>query len=399
MTSDTLGRVRRASTRLFAFRTSLSRRSVLLMLPLIVLAACNVNQPNNPTPTVEILISPTATPTHTPSPEATITPEATLTQPVVTQGPIVIVTVPPNDVPNAPTLVVTVAPPETPTPWVYVIQAGDNLGLILGKQPWGYNGFDPAIQQAVVRLNNMFSADILPPTGSELLIPQRTWTPIPEGNDMTQIAGASAGCSTVAGNLCLPGNPIVDCYTVKDKDTILGIREQFNTTLETLSALNPNLNWGGCVFTEASGGPNCAPFITVNQCVRVPFPTPTPVPTSTPSGSETPTATPTRVAAVLVYPPSGVLAPAGTFELQWVSAGILASDQVYLVEVQDVTAATEPWRQTTRDTSMELPGSLIPSDGQAHQFQWRVTVVNQNEAGVAMNDGQGSWRPFQWQSR
>lgn len=378
----------------------LPTRVLLYAVPLILLAACNIDQPNNPTPTVEILISATATATRTPTPEASLTPTFTASPQINMQTPIVIVSAAPNNVPNIPTAPVTVAPLETPTPWTYIIKEGDTLAGILAIQPWGYNGFDSAIQRAVVQLNNMISPDIIPPPGTELLIPQVTWTPIPEGVELTQAAMGSIGCSGTAGTLCVPEGTVFDCYTTEAGDTMIEISINYSASFELLSNLNRNLNWGGCNFTNPTGGPNCNPPIGIDQCIMVPLPTGTPVPTSTLTGSETPTATPTRAAARLIYPADGAIMSGGTFRLDWVSAGLLASDQVYLIEVQDVTAGTPPWLQVTRDNSLDLPGTLVPSDGQTHQFQWRVTVVKKDPAGTyAMSDGQGTWRPFQWQSR
>lgn len=371
----------------------------LYIVPLLLLAACNIDQPNNPTPTVEVLISATATATRTPTPEASRTPTFTASPQINMQTPIVVVTQAPDNVPNIPTIPVTAAPLETPTPWTYVIKQGDDLAGILFQQPWGYNGFDPAIQRAVAQLNGMISPDIIPPPGTELLIPQRTWTPVPEGSDMTQTAIASMGGAS-AGGFFVPEGTLFGCYTTEEGDTLNEIAANFSVSFELLSALNPNLNWGGCVFTNPTGGPNCNPLIGVNQCIQVPLPTAVPSFTPTASGSETPTPTPTRAAAQLISPPEGMIMPGGTFRLDWVSAGLLSADQVYLVEVQDVTAATEPRYFVTRENSLDLPGDLVPSDGQTHQFQWRVTVVKKNPEGTyATSDGQGPWRPFQWQSR
>src|SRR5688500_7412261 len=91
-------------------------RVLLYAVPLILLAACNIDQPNNPTPTVEILISGTPTATRTPTPEASLTPTFTASPQINMQTPIVIVTAVPNNVPNIPVVPVTAAPLETPTP-------------------------------------------------------------------------------------------------------------------------------------------------------------------------------------------------------------------------------------------------------------------------------------------
>jgi hypothetical protein len=133
-------------------------------------------------------------------------------------------------------------------------------------------------------------------------------------------------------------------------------------------------------------------------CVNVPLPTPTPIPSPTPSGSETATPTPTFAPARGIFPPNGAIAPANSLTLQWVSVGELRENDVYLIEVQDLTN-TSQWLQVTRQNSVILPDTLIPTDGQAHQFQWRVSVAQQVNGIYNYVGGVGAWRNFQWQSR
>ncbi len=363
-----------------------------LLCAISTLAACNMNVEPNETPTPERLITETITPSLTPSPTlTTATPSPTVEA-------LVIVTEPPQPpVINQPTL--EPSPISTEGPYSYVIQPNDTLGYILQLQPWGYPPYDQGVISSVVTINGLASADFLPPPGTELLIPRRTATPIPEGIELTLTVDASLGLGERIGNTTLPQGASAGCYTVAENDTIVGIAERFNTTLEIMSQLNQNLNWFGCQFDQYSGGPSCNVFITIGQCINVPLPTPTPIPTSTPSGNETATPTPTYAPARLVYPPSGAVAPATIFELQWVSAGILKPGEVYLVEVQDTTNSQQ-WLQVTKQTSIMLPESLIPSDGQPHQIQWRVTIATANSAGIYNYiGGVGQWRTFQWQSR
>lgn len=375
-------------------------RTLAVLPVLILLAACNINTPIEVTPTVEVLMTDTPTPdiTLTPSPTPDFTP--TLTQAVIMLTPVQIATQPPVAPENQPTV-----PPQLPTegPYVHVIKEGETLGYILQLQPWGYPPFDPAIIQTVLAINpDMRSADILPPPGTELLIPRRTPTPVPVGLEMTQTVVARMGLETIGNGLAVPPGTTFGCHDVEEGDTIVGIADIYNTSLEMLSALNQNLNWAGCNFTQFSGGPSCNPLISIGQCINVPLPTPTPVPTATPSGNETATPTPTFAPARPVYPPEGAVAPAGIFALQWVSVGILRESEFYLVELQDVTPGitAQPWLQVTRETSIMLPASLIPADGQTHQFQWRVSVARQDASGAyAYIGGIGAWRNFQWQSR
>jgi len=131
----------------------------------------------------------------------------------------------------------------------------------------------------------------------------------------------------------------------------------------------------------------------------VPAPTPTLTLSPTPSGRETATPTPTFPAPSMIYPPEGGIAPPGVVRLYWVGVGVLSANDYYLVQVLDVTSNRE-FNQVTKDTSMELPETMIPSDGQRHIINWRVAVATPNENGVYRPiSGAGPVRSFQWQSR
>jgi hypothetical protein len=190
---------------------------------------------------------------------------------------------------------------------------------------------------------------------------------------------------------------------VEEGDVPVGIAEEYNTTLEILSMNNPQLNWGGCNFTLLSGGPDCRPNLQPDQCINVPLPTPTPAPTQTPSGDETATPTPTFAPPRIVSPQEGVTLSAGRVSLSWATAGILAPDETYLIEVVDRTLNSEPWVRTTRSHSIPLDESLIPTSGSTHTIEWRVTVVQEtpgDEANtVQFVGGSGNWHTFYWQSR
>jgi hypothetical protein len=368
----------------------------LVSLGLIV-AACNMNNPNV-SPTAEILISDTPTLAVSPSATASATPSVTATQAIV-EVPVLVASPIPSQPPDSvgPTLEVPPTVSEEPF-YRYTIGEQETLGYILQLQPWGYPPYDPAIIRAVVELNdNITNADILPPPGSEILIPKRTPTPIPEGIELTEAAANQRGESIAGGQVFAPGQQF-GCYEVQEGDTLVGIMERFDTTLEVLSQQNPNLGWFGCDFTNPSGGPSCSPNITLGQCVTVPFPTSTPVPTTTPSGNETATPTPTHPPARTFYPPQGAIAP-GRVELQWVSVGILQPSEVYLIEISDRTTNTQS-HYVTRNTRYTLPDSAIPTDGQQHSIDWRVTVAVQNPDGTYTTvGGLGNWRTFNWQSR
>lgn len=376
---------------------NISPRLILTLITVVgIVTACNITNPELPTPTVEVLQ--TDTPTQQPSPTLSPTPQ-TLPSPTVEEDTIDIVinTPPPQPTPDT-TSQPEVVPTDTPGPWEYTIRENDTLGVIVARQPWGYPPFDTGAMAAIVNLNpNVPNVDTLPPIGSTILIPQRTATPIPEGIELTQTVDAQIGVDRV-GSVVLAEGAQVDCHYVQENETIIGIADRYNTTLEVLSQLNQSLNWGVCQFSEFSGGEGCNVLIFENQCIRVPLPTPTPAPTSTLTGLETATPTPTYQPPRPVFPPDGAFAPPGVFDLYWVGSRVLKPDERYLVEFQD-TSNGSSWNQVTADTSIQIDRNRIPSDGTTHTIQWRVTVVQRDGNGVRIIGGLSDWRTFNWQSR
>jgi hypothetical protein len=267
----------------------------------------------------------------------------------------------------------------------YVIQPGDTLIDILRQPPFNYS--DLSVITLVVRLNpTMPDADRLPPPGTTILIPLPTIAP-------TQPGQTGANVAVVQPQI---GGVIVQ-HAVVEGETILGIAEQYRTTLRVLRELNPAVAFIGCDFSNPSGGPDCTVLLEVGQPINVPAPTPTPTLSPTPSGSETPTPTPTFAAPRISFPPLDAVINAATpFTLQWVSSGFLETQQVYLVQVEDVTSGTV-YNDITTATSYRLPVSLVPPAGQSHQFRWRVSVAQLDSSGrYEIVGGQGDWRTFTW---
>ena len=171
------------------------KQILILIMAAGVLAACNINAPL-PTPTVESLVTETATPDVSPTETPTATATMTLTAPpapttALPEIEVIVDTIAP--VPTEGPAPVTAMPSPTRTPWVYTIQSEDTLGYIIQLQPWGYR-YSLDVMQAVVNANdNMTSIDLLPPAGSQIVIPFRTATPIPEGLELTQTAAAEIG--------------------------------------------------------------------------------------------------------------------------------------------------------------------------------------------------------------
>lgn len=371
------------------------RRMLILAMVVSTMAACNLTAPDDiATPTVESLI--TDTPTVMPTATLTDTPIAPPTSdssfvPVIVASPIS------QDATSEISLVET-TPTETPGPYEHLIASGETMSSIVFQ--YGYR--DLSVVNEILRLNpNIINADFLP-VDEVMLIPRQTITPTPEGLQITQTALGNDVTVCDGGFICAQ-DTIFDCHTVEEGNTVVGIAEQYDTTLEILSINNPNLNWTGCAFNLPSGGPDCGPTLRLGQCVNVPVPTPTPAPTQTPSGNETATPTPTLPGPRAVSPPDYVTLSGGRVRVSWVTAGILEADEVYLVEVVDQTLNSEPWRYTTRSHSATLDESLIPSTGNTHTINWRVSVVHADSASDAVTvspaGGVGTWHTFYWQSR
>jgi hypothetical protein len=365
------------------------------LLMVMMIAACNISTPDI-TPTAEILISDTPTPETSPSATSSPTPSVTATEAVV-EVPVQIASPLPTQAPDSVGPVPDVPPTATTGPCVETVQSGDTLTIILFRQPCGNTVSNDLIRAVVAFNTNITNADILPPVGSEILIPLPTITPTPVNFEITQTAAARQDVEIDAGMQLVPGQEF-GCYTVVEGDTLVGIMDLYDTTLEVLSQRNPNLGWFGCDFTNPSGGPSCNPNIRIGECINVPLPTSTPVPTTTPSGNETATPIPTYPPARTFFPPQGALA-SGRVELQWVSVGILKAGEAYLIELADRTANAGN-NFVTRNTSFTLPDDIIPTDGQIHSMDWRVSVAQQNQDGTYTTiGGLGRWRNFQWRSR
>lgn len=349
-------------------------------------AGCTFAQLPNATPTL-IPATETATSSPVPSqaPTATRTPTAA---PTDTAEAIIAA----SDTPLPPSA--TPTPTETPGPAEHTIQSGETLGYIV--QLYGHRSFD--VFDAVVRINdNIPNADALPGPGNVILIPRPTATATPTGQAIAEApAVGNANPPSVSQQA---GGLLQTAHIVQEGESLVDIAQQYNTTLEIISQLNPDIGFFGCDFNIPSGGPDCIIILQVGQEVTVPAPTPTPTLSPTPSGLETATPTPTYTAPITVFPPNQGIAAPGIFSLQWVSTGILDPDEVYLVYIKDVTADSSVNAFTTRSTAFELPSELIPRSGQTHEFQWWVTVGRRNAEGFFEDiSGDAPINTFFWQS-
>ncbi len=358
----------------------MTRPNIVLLLAVVAVIALSACQPNGVparTPTVapDATSSPTATVEATPNIAPTPTRPPQLEQPTATWTPG-----PPTE---------TYTPSPTPGPYEYTVQVGDTLLFIIQQPPFNYR--DSSVISEIIAINaNVPSADQLPPPGSVILIPRQTATPTPEGYEQTRVLLPEP---PPAGS-----TPVIP-YTVAEGQTIIGVAASNGTTLSVLATLNPGISFIGCDFSNPIGGPGCTVALVVGQQVNIPAPTPAPTLSPTFSGSETPTYTPTYGPPQPVFPPEGANANARTFQLQWLSAGVLGPDETYTVQIQDMTSGAQH-TGVSRSNSYMLPAEMVPRDGQAHQIQWRVSVAVPNPDGtLRIISGGGEWRTFTWQSR
>jgi LysM repeat protein len=280
-----------------------------------------------------------------------------------------------------PTEAATAGPTPTLEPYQYTIQKNDTLGGIV--QVFGYR--DIGIYPEIVRLNNLPSADILPPPGSILLIPRQTPT---EGPSATPtLEGATAG-PTIDVHGCSPQNRCVSpdgrywIHEVVSGDTILAIAFAYDSRRDQILLANNLCD-------------SCP--ISVGQTILVPILitlTPTLTPTGGPDSTATPS--PTYSAPTLLSPANGASVPRGTAAvLQWVTVHPLAANENYVIVVRNVQTGEES-RFLTRANSFHLPSTLQPGLAQSTQLEWQVGVVAGSNVGAAVLSGLAEAWTFTW---
>jgi hypothetical protein len=276
---------------------------------------------------------------------------------------------------------------------VHTIAENDTLITII--QTYGYT--DTGVLDEIVRMNdNIPNADTLPGAGATILIPRQTATPTRDSYSLTEIAQVDTP-PTISVTLAVP--TVIIRHIVGEGETVVGISQTYRITLEQFFQLNPDIPPFGCDFSNPSGGPDCKPQLQVGQAVNVPAPTPTPTLSPTPSGSETPTPTPTYPAPMVISPPEGGIALPAPVRLDWVSVGVLQSNEFYLVQVRDTATGAE-YAHVTKNTSVVLPESMIPNDGQPHIMEWTVRIAYPNNEGIYQPiGGAPEIKTFRWQSR
>jgi hypothetical protein len=326
--------------------------------------------------------------------------------PAATQREIIIAT---NTLPPAPVMATVTPPPPTPTntatpgPCTHTVQAGDDLISIAWE--CGHRSLD--VIPLILEMNNLNSPEMIV-VGQEVMVP---WpTEVGAAPAETEEATSEDGAGDATGDeaattdeaaFIVPGLelasaptadtptipptetllPGIQYYTVQPNENILSVVYTYNTSVQVLSQLNPEITFSQCDYGSPVGGPECNVMIFAGQQIRVPAPTPTATLSPTRSGSETPTptSTPTFNAPSAISPANRTLfGQSDLITLRWVGSGMLGADEVYRVRVEDLTAE-QVYTADTTELSFVLPSTWQSQDGQRHDYQWTISVIRSSD--------------------
>ncbi|MGQ9850568.1 MAG: LysM peptidoglycan-binding domain-containing protein [Aggregatilineaceae bacterium] len=375
----------------------------LLAFVLLLVSGALILASRWPGSTGSAATSPTAPPTATPralAPAVTATPTQNIMMSLPTVTPM-----PP-----------TATPTPTVTPCYQTAGQGDT---VLGMA-YRCGHRDMAVVDLILEINNMKSPQELQ-LGQTLEIPWPTPTPVPGQETPAVEADAEIGedvpdltptlrlnqfgtPDTLARyeNIEPTLRPGHAWHIVTEGETILSIAYDYDTTIEVLSQINPEIPFLQCDYGDPTGGPNCVVLLSIGQRVRVPVPLPSPTPTFTPAGTLTPTpsATPTINAPYPLSPDDGARFAADQLvTLRWGSTGTLAKQERYIVHVRDLQTGQE-YMAPVAELSYVLPGGWQPADGNRHAFEWWVAVGTLDAQGAVTAERYATTpRRFTWESR
>ncbi|MCD4684415.1 MAG: LysM peptidoglycan-binding domain-containing protein, partial [Anaerolineae bacterium] len=300
-------------------------------------------------------------------------------------------TITPSPTPPEPPATPTVTFTPTPGPQEYTVRAGDTCWGIV----YDHGHVDPSAVDAIEAENGTGTCVSLR-EGQVIRVPRPTGTATPMGADLTQTAVATAAPPQVT----LVSGPsfALQPYVVEAGDTLSSIAIIHDSSLQQICELNPlpgGIDCGMCNFTE----PNCCCSSSVplsaGQQINVPAPTPTPTATPTFTGNETPTMTPTHRAPQPTFPRAGQTI-SGAVRLTWVTAGVLAEDEHYLVTLHEPSTGLL-FNGVTRQLSLDVPPEYLLNDGQSHALVWQVSVVRWGNDGLFYPvSGVVPEQPFTW---
>jgi hypothetical protein len=319
----------------------------------------------------------------------------------------------------------TVTPPPptatlTPTqgPCEARVQAGEDLITLAFR--CGHRSMD--VLTEILELNNLSAPEALQ-VGQLLLIPWPTPTidpnissvsPLDEGlginvadagmideasinPDSSDDAFATSVIRATPTNTLIPG---VMWHQVQPNESVVGIAYQYNTTVEVLDDLNPEVTFSQCDYSSDTGGPRCTVILQQGQLMRVPAPSPTPTLSPTPNGSETATATmtPTYNAPSALSPSNRALFLRNDLiTLRWTASGILSANEAYYVHVEDITTNTT-YAVTTTQLFYIVPTEWQGNDIRRHDYRWTVGVIHTDDPSSPAQYTTEA-RTFTWEGR
>ena len=256
-----------------------------------------------------------------------------------TETVTVTITVTPTLTPTEAPPTITSTPLPSPTPLTHVVRSNEYCTTLAAF-------YDVSVQ-SIIQLNNLDTGCGIY-ENQRLLIPQPTptVTPLPSAT-LSPAEQTEEACQKVI-------------HEVASTDTLGGIAATYDVPMAAIKEYNGLTS--DTVFEGQS--------LTIPLCRR--FATPGPTPTAT--------LPPPYPAPSLLLPADGAGFPSSTntITLQWAAVGALRSDEVYLVTVEDVTAASgDRLEAYVTDTKYLVPAEWRPKESTAHIFRWRVTVMRQ----------------------
>lgn len=318
-----------------------------------------------------------------------------------------------NTLPPSPVLATVTPPPPTasntptPGPCTHEVQPGDDLISIAFA--CGHRSMD--VIPLILTMNSLSAPDMIN-VGQEIIIPWPTETPAANDAAPPEDANATADPAgdTAAGItmlvtatdiVALPGLelasaptqgpptqrpsatllPGVAWHIVQPNENIVSIAFAYNTDVQALSQLNPEITFAQCDFGNPAGGPDCSVMVYIGQQMRVPAPTPAPTLSPTLSGSETatPSVTPTFNAPNALSPADRTLFMSGDLvTLRWVGSGLLSAGETYRVRVEDLTIR-KVYTADTTELFLIIPPEWQGQDGQPHEFRWSISVIRSDD--------------------
>lgn len=172
---------------------------------------------------------------------------------------------------------------------------------------------------------------------------------------------------------------------------------------ETLSTIAEQYGVPLTLLRIANDLPPDDDTIHINQSLIVPLGTPVPSPTPTVDPHATPTPVPPYPAPPLLSPPNGAIVVGSRVPvLQWASVSILRSNEWYELTLSQPSGGVISATIYTRATAWHVPLDLLPdATTGTYEFLWRVQVMRETrtQSGKLTYEAAGASsevRPFTW---